>query len=97
MKPLLTATVKTAPATPEGPASTTTRSCISPDNVFDLPEVAEALARSEQTALQAFRRGNAANGLLFHLEVTPKIVSGMTEAFHSELRGDGLDGAAIRE
>jgi len=65
-------------------------------DVFDLPESAEALARTEQTALQAFRYGNAAYGLLFHLEVTPEIVSGMTEAFRDELEEEGLDGAAIR-
>jgi GMP synthase (glutamine-hydrolysing) len=66
-------------------------------DVFDLPEGAQALARSEQTALQAFRYSNAAYGLLCHLEVTPEIVSGMTEAFREELNKEGLEGAAIRE
>jgi len=66
-------------------------------DVFDLPDGAVSLARSAQTDHQAFRYSDAAYGLLFHLEVTPEIVSGMTEVFRGELEEEGLDGAAIRE
>jgi GMP synthase (glutamine-hydrolysing) len=65
-------------------------------DVFDLPNGAVPLARSAQTKHQAFRYGEHAYGLLFHLEVTPSIVDGMTRAFADELAAEGLDGAAIR-
>jgi len=65
-------------------------------DVFDLPDGAVSLARSAQTAHQAFRYGAHAHGLLFHLEVTPALVDGMTRAFADELAAEGLDGAAIR-
>jgi len=66
-------------------------------DAFDLPDGAVSLARSAQTDHQAFRYSDVGYGLLFHLEVTPEIVSGMTEAFRNELKEEGLDGAAIRE
>ena len=65
-------------------------------DVFDLPDGAVRLARTAQTAHQAFRYGDAAYGLLFHLGVTPKTVAWMTKAFQDELAEEGLDGAAIR-
>jgi len=65
-------------------------------DVFALPDGAVSLARSAQTEHQAFRYGDTAYGLLFHLEVTPKTVAWMTKAFQDELADDGLDGAAIR-
>jgi len=65
-------------------------------DAFDLPDGAVSLARSAQTDHQAFRYSDAAYGLLFHLEVTPEIVSGMTEVFRGELEEEGLDGAEIR-
>ncbi|MGM0706277.1 MAG: bifunctional hydroxymethylpyrimidine kinase/phosphomethylpyrimidine kinase [Bacteroidota bacterium] len=40
--------------------------------------------------------GAHAYGLLFHLEVTPSLVAGMTRAFADELASEGLGGAAIR-
>jgi GMP synthase (glutamine-hydrolysing) len=64
-------------------------------DVFDLPGGAAGLARSAQTAWQAFRYGRNAWGLLFHMEVTEAMVKGMVEAFPSELAGAGLDGSAI--
>ncbi|WP_176521698.1 type 1 glutamine amidotransferase [Longimonas halophila] len=66
-------------------------------DVFDVPEGAVSLARSAQTGHQAFRYGEHAYGLLFHLEVTPSLVEGMTRAFADELTATGLDGAAIRD
>jgi GMP synthase (glutamine-hydrolysing) len=65
-------------------------------DVFALPDGAVSLARSAQTEHQAFRYGERAYGLLFHLEVTPKTVAWMTKAFQDELAEEGLDGAAIR-
>ena len=65
-------------------------------DVFDLPDGATSLARTTQTEHQAFRYGDSAYGLLFHLEVTPKTVAWMTKAFQDELAEEGLDGAAIR-
>ncbi len=65
-------------------------------DVFDLPSGAVRLARTDQTEVQAFRHGNRAYGLLFHLEVTPKTVAWMTTAFQDELAAEGLDGTAIR-
>jgi GMP synthase (glutamine-hydrolysing) len=63
---------------------------------FDLPSGATGLARTRETEHQAFRYGETAYGLLFHLEVTPRIVAGMTEAFRDELDAEGLNGDAIR-
>jgi len=65
-------------------------------DVFDMPDGAVRLASSAQTENQAFRYGDNVYGLLFHLEVTPKTVAGMTTAFQDELAEEGLDGAAIR-
>ncbi len=65
-------------------------------DVFALPDGATRLARTAQTEHQAFRYGDAAYGLLFHLEGTPKTVAWMTKAFQDELAAEGLDGAAIR-
>lgn len=66
-------------------------------DVFAMPDDAVRLARTPQTEHQAFRYGNNVYGLLFHLEVTPKTVAGMTKAFQDELAEEGLDGAAIRQ
>ena len=65
-------------------------------DVFAVPEGAVPLARTAQTDHQAFRYGDAAYGLLFHLEVTPKTVAWMTTAFQDELAEEGVDGAALR-
>lgn len=66
-------------------------------DVFDLPEGGVCLARSEQTECQAFRYGECAYGILFHMEVTPHIVDGMTEAFADELQAEGLSGEIIQK
>ena len=65
-------------------------------DVFDLPGGAVRLAQTDSTNTQAFRHGDRAYGLLFHLEVTPRTVAWMTTAFQNELAEEGLDGAAIR-
>lgn len=41
---------------------------------FSLPEDAVTLARSDQTAVQAFRLGDSAWGVLFHLEVDDELL-----------------------
>jgi len=65
-------------------------------DVFTLPDTAVSLAQSAQTEHQAFRHGDHAYGLLFHLEVTPKTVAWMTKAFQDELAEEGLDDAEMR-
>ena len=64
-------------------------------DVFDLPSGAVGLARSEQTACQAFRYGPNAWGLLFHMEVTESMVAAMVRAFPDELAAAGLEGREI--
>ncbi len=64
-------------------------------DAFDLPSGAEHLARSALSPHQAFRYGRAAYGLLFHLEVTPVLVAGMTRTFRAELDAEGLDGEQL--
>ncbi len=65
-------------------------------DVFELPFGSEALASSEQTAHQAFRKGSAW-GLLFHLEAQAEQVAAMARAFEDELRGAGVDPRALVE
>jgi GMP synthase (glutamine-hydrolysing) len=62
---------------------------------FELPRGAVALASSALTPVQAFRHGEHAYGILFHMEVTPKIVADMVGTFADELAAERLDGAAI--
>jgi GMP synthase (glutamine-hydrolysing) len=64
-------------------------------DVFDLPAGAVALARSEKTAIQAYRHGANAWGLLFHLEADPAQVRAMARAFSEDLRKAGVDGGAV--
>jgi GMP synthase-like glutamine amidotransferase len=54
-------------------------------DVVELPDDAVALASSELTALQAFRLGRTAYGLLFHLEADHSQVEVMAEAFPDDL------------
>jgi GMP synthase (glutamine-hydrolysing) len=62
---------------------------------FDLPHGAVALASSALTPLQAYRYGANAYGILFHMEVTEEIVTGMVETFAAEVAEERLDGATI--
>ncbi|HYA35864.1 MAG TPA: gamma-glutamyl-gamma-aminobutyrate hydrolase family protein [Candidatus Binataceae bacterium] len=64
-------------------------------DVFDLPRDAVALASSEQTPLQAFRYGDNAYGLLFHIEATEESVESMCREFAADLESAGVDGAKI--
>lgn len=54
-------------------------------DVFDLPSGAVPLASSAMTRHQAFRHGDRAWGLLFHLEVSRAQVEEMTVQFRAEL------------
>lgn len=60
-------------------------------DIFDLPAGAVPLASSVMTPLQAFRYGNDAYGLLFHLEVTAEIAGSMVQGFSDELAREGID------
>ena len=65
-------------------------------DIFDLPKGATALASSARTAYQAFSYGRSAYGVLFHMEVTTKIIADMVQAFADEVREEGLDGEQIK-
>lgn len=65
-------------------------------DVFDLPEGAVALARSERTAHQAFRYSERTWALLFHLEINGDKVQQMVSAYHDELVGNDQDAETIR-
>lgn len=64
-------------------------------DVFSVPPEAVSLAASEQTACQAFSRDGRAYGVLFHMEVTEKIVGDMVSSFADELQQQNLDGPEI--
>lgn len=71
-------------------------------DMFDLPHGAVALASSALTPCQAFRYGDAAYGLLFHLELSAAQLAAMVSAFADEIAAAEvspeaiLDGAAER-
>jgi GMP synthase-like glutamine amidotransferase len=54
-------------------------------DTFTLPEGAERLASSEQTAIQAFRIGRAVYGMQFHFEADRKLVDMWNEHFAAEI------------
>jgi GMP synthase (glutamine-hydrolysing) len=64
-------------------------------DAFELPRGAVALARSALTPCQAFRHGDLAWGLLFHLEPTAAQIASMLDEFGDEVRAAGLDTAAL--
>ena len=64
-------------------------------DVFDLPSDTLSLAYSNLTEHQAFLYGDRVYGLLFHLEVTKDLITGMVSDFSKELENEGLDGAGI--
>ena len=75
---------------PRPPAIPCSRTCAGPSavyqwhvDVFDLPDGAVRLARSEQSENQAFRYGERAWGLQFHPEVDAAALRGLDQ----ELRG----------
>ncbi len=63
-------------------------------DVFDLPKGAVALASSERTAVQAFRFGDKAYGLLFHAEITEDRIAKLVSEFGEDLKRVGIDGDA---
>ena len=64
-------------------------------DIFDLPSDAVSLASSELTEHQAFRYGERVYGLLFHLEVTREVITGMVESFADELKEEDLSSETI--
>jgi GMP synthase-like glutamine amidotransferase len=63
--------------------------------VFDLPRGCVALAGSEVAPVQAFRYGDRAYGLLFHLEVEPAGIVALCRECPSDLRRAGLDADGV--
>jgi len=66
-------------------------------DVFPLPPQSVGLASSKQTPCQAFRHGDNAYGLLFHLEVTQRQITQMLSDFADELHEAGGTAAEISE
>ena len=64
-------------------------------DIFDLPQNAVRLASSELTETQGFRYKKNAYGFLFHMEVTPNIISNWTQEFAEELQEENLEGQKI--
>jgi GMP synthase (glutamine-hydrolysing) len=64
-------------------------------DVFELPGGAVPLARSALTPRQAFRYGDHAWGLLFHLEATQAQVEAMLASFGDEVRAAGVAPEAL--
>ncbi len=59
-------------------------------DTFDLPRDSLRLASSQAYKNQAFRYGNSAVGLQFHLEVTKSDVLNWIEAYKEELEAEGI-------
>ena len=66
-------------------------------DVFELPHEAVSLAYSELTACQGFRYGTNAYGILFHIEMTEKIIQNMLEEFSDELEEEKIVARSIIE
>lgn len=64
-------------------------------DIFNLPAGAVPLLRSDLTAIQAFRFGPNAYGLLCHLELSYPQIDRMTQEFHVELEQAGISGHDI--
>ena len=64
-------------------------------DVFELPEGATSLASSVKTEHQAFRHGDRAYGILFHLEATAPQVRAMDDASLEELADAGISSAEL--
>lgn len=65
-------------------------------DAFDLPREAVHLARSDRTAVQAFRHGRAW-GLLFHLEADAAQVGLMAHAFAEDVARGGSSAAVLAQ
>jgi len=66
-------------------------------DVFDLPAGAVSLASSDLTPHQAFRHGERAYGLLFHLEMTENMIREMIRTFSDDLLEQNLDSGWLIE
>lgn len=64
-------------------------------DIFALPKGAVSLASSALTPHQAFRYGDTAYGLLFHMEITTQQVVEMVATFPDELHAAGVDARTI--
>lgn len=64
-------------------------------DMFDVPPGAARLAFSDPTPCQAFRYGESAYGVQFHMEITEAIARDWTRLFAGELAGAGLNAASI--
>jgi GMP synthase (glutamine-hydrolysing) len=53
------------------------------------------MASSQMYKNQAFRLGNQAVGLQFHIEVTPEDIEGWISAYRDELKSEGLNESKI--
>jgi GMP synthase (glutamine-hydrolysing) len=89
-----------APTTPVGDplfagVPRTFAACHWHGDVFDLPRGVTHLAASELTAYQAFRHGENAYALLFHMEVTEPQIAEMVTLFADELHVAGVDAGAM--
>jgi GMP synthase (glutamine-hydrolysing) len=64
-------------------------------DAFELPEGVTSLASSVKTEHQAFRHGDRAYGILFHLEATAPQVRAMDDASLEELADAGISSAEL--
>lgn len=64
-------------------------------DLFELPAKAVSLGFSALTECQMFRNGDNTYGLLFHAEVTERIIAEMLRTFEAEVRETGQDPARI--
>jgi GMP synthase (glutamine-hydrolysing) len=64
-------------------------------DVFDLPAGAVALASSDQTPLQAFRYGDNAWAIQFHIEVTRREVEAFVREFGADIEGTDTGASEI--
>jgi GMP synthase (glutamine-hydrolysing) len=66
-------------------------------DAFTLPEGAVPLAASALTPLQAFRKGERAWGIQFHLETDEQVLEAMLSGGAAELHEAGVDAGRIRQ
>jgi GMP synthase (glutamine-hydrolysing) len=66
-------------------------------DIFDVPNGAVSLASSDLTACQAYRYGDFAYGLLFHLEITESMIREWLSVFAEELEDAAISNLPILE
>ena len=57
------------------------------EDTFDIPKSGKLIATSDFVAHQAFRYGENAYGLQFHLEVTAEMIGEWMETYEEEFKG----------